>query len=209
MKSIAIPAMSRRFAAAALCTAALSSPVAGQVAEMALPGQVQSRDSTMEARWRQVQQAVPPEAVIGLSEEFRRDYPNSRYRQANQKMRADARKVLRAQKEARLSTEALDDPAGDVSYRADLVQAMRGDKDAAYRVALMYRQGSHGLPKNPQRSAQWLRLAAELGNGRASWEVANIYNRDGAMADAARFEAKAVRDGFRIPPRLPNRGLEY
>lgn len=163
----------------------------------------------MEGRWRHVQQTLDPEMVIALSDEFRRDYPNSRYRQANQRIRADARKALRAQREARLSTEALDDPAGDVTYRADLVQAMRGDKDAAYRVSLMYRQGSHGLAKDAQRSAQWLRIAAELGNGRASWEVANIYNRDGAMAEAARFEAKAVRDGFRIPPRMPNRGVEY
>lgn len=209
MKSIAIPATIRRLAAAALCAAALLSPAAAQMVETELPGQQQSRDSTMEARWRRVQQTIDPEIVIALSDEFRRDYPISRYRQANQRIRADARKALRAQREARLSTEALDDPAGDVTYRADLVQAMRGDKDAAYRVSLMYRQGSHGLAKNPQRSAQWLRVAAELGNGRASWEVANIYNRDGAMAEAARFEAKAVRDGFRIPPRMPNRGIEY
>lgn len=209
MKSITIPATTRRLAAAALCTVALFSSAAAQTAETASPGQQQSRDSTMEARWRHVQQTLDPEMVIALSDEFRRDYPNSRYRQANQRIRADARKALRAQREARLSTEALDDPAGDVTYRADLVQAMRGDKDAAYRVSLMYRQGSHGLAKDAQRSAQWLRIAAELGNGRASWEVANIYNRDGAMAEAARFEAKAVRDGFRIPPRMPNRGVEY
>jgi TPR repeat protein len=209
MKSMVIPAMSRRLAVAALCAAALLSPVAARAEETALPGQRQSRDAAMEARWRHVQQTIDPEIVIALSDDFRRDYPNSRYRQANQRIRADARKALRAQREARLSTEALDDPTGDVTYRADLVQAMRGDKDAAYRISLMYRQGSHGLPKDPQRSAQWLRIAAELGNGRASWEVANIYNRDGAMAEAARFEAKAVRDGFRIPPRMPNRGIEY
>lgn len=209
MKSIAKPAMIRWLATGMLYTAVLLPPVAAQVAENASPGQRQSRESTMEARWRQVQQTIQPEVVIGLSDEFRRDYPNSRYRQANQKIRADARKALRAQKAARLTSDALDDPAGDAGYRADLARAMRGDKDAAYRISLMYGQGGHGLPKNPQRSAQWLRIAAELGNGRASWEVANIYNRDGAMAEAAHFEAKAARDGFRIPPRLPNRRLEY
>lgn len=209
MKSIAVPAMTRRLTVAVLCTVALLSSAAVHAAQTALPGQLQSRDSTMEARWRQIQQTIDPEIVIGFSDEFRRDYPNSRYRQANQRLHVGARKALRAQQEARLSSEALDDPAGDVTYRADLVKAMRGDKDAAYRVSLMYRHASHGLAKNPQRRAQWLRIAAELGNGRASWEVANIYNRDGAMAEAARFEAKAVRDGFRIPPRMPNRGLGY
>lgn len=163
----------------------------------------------MEAQWQQLRRVTDPELVVRLSEEFQQAYPGSRYRQANLGIQAGARRFHHAQREARLSSEALDDPAGNGSYRADLVQALRGGKDAAYRVALMYRKGSHGLAKDARRSAQWLRIAAELGNGRASWEVANIYNRDGAMAEAARFEAKASRDGFRIPPRMPNRGLEY
>ena len=111
--------------------------------------------------------------------------------------------------QATLTSEVLEEPTGNVPYRAELMRALRGDKDAAYRVATMYRQGSHGLSRDPLRTMQWLRIAAELGNGRASWEVANIYNRDGAMAEAARFEAKAVRDGYRIPRQMPNRGLEY
>lgn len=209
MKSIAIPTMGRLLAAVALCTASILSSPAGLAAENSSAAQPQSRGSPMETRWRQLQQTIHPEIVIRRSEEFGRDYPDSRYRQANLKILADARKAFFAQQEARLSSEALDDPAGDGIYRGDLLQAMRGDKDAAYRVSEMYRLGSHGLAKETLRSTQWLRIAAELGNGRASWEVANIYNRDGAMAEAARFEAKAVRDGFRIPPRLPNRGLEY
>jgi TPR repeat protein len=209
MKSIAIPPMIRLLAAATLGAVVLVPFLGAQSAENSSPRQVQSRESAMEAHWRQLQQTVQPEIVIKLSEEFGRAYPNSRYRQANLRLQADARKAFRAQQEARLSSEALDDPAGDATYRIGLIQAMHGDREAAYRVSGMYRQGSHGLAKDPQRSAQWLRIAAELGNGRASWEVANIYNRDGAMADAARFEAKAVRDGFRIPPRMPNRGLEY
>lgn len=206
MKSNSARHMSRLFAAAVLGSASLwvssASAVEARSAREAQTGAVE-----MEAQWQELQQALLPEIVIRLGEKFQRDYPQGRHQQSGMKILEDARKVLRAQQEARLSTEALDDPAGDGTYRGDLLKALRGDKDAAYRIALMYRQGTHGLAKDPLRSTQWLRVAAELGNGRASWDVANIYNRDGEMAEAARFEAKAVRDGFVIPPRLPNRGL--
>lgn len=209
MKSNAMHHLTKLLAVAVFGGAVLFSSLAAHAADepSARKGQIQG--SAMEAQWRQLQRTIHPDVVIKLSEEFQRDFPNSRYRQANTKIQAGARMALRAQQEARLSAEALEDPAGDRAYRGDLIQAMRGNKDAAYRIALMYGRGSHGLSKDPQRNTQWLHIAAELGNGRASWEVANIYNRDGAMAEAARFEAKAVRDGFRIPPRLPNRGLEY
>lgn len=208
MKPNAMQHMIRLLAATALGTATLLSPSA-QAAEQPPVRRAQSQASAMETQWQKLQQALHPEVVISLSEAFQRDYPQSRHRQANLKIQDGARKALRAQHEARLSSDALDDPAGDRAYRGDLTQALRGDKDAAYRVALMYRKGTHGLAKDPQRGTQWLRVAAELGNGRASWEVANIYNRDGKMAEAAKFEAKAVRDGFRIPPRMPNRGVTY
>ncbi|MCK9380042.1 MAG: SEL1-like repeat protein [Sulfuritalea sp.] len=209
MKSIAMHQMTRLLAATFLGTAILLSPRAAQSAEEPPARKAQSQSPAMEAQWRQLQQTIPPDIVIKLSEEFQKDYPNSRYRHANRYIQAGARKALLAQQEARLSSDALEDPTGDDAYRRELIQATRGSKDSAYRVALMYRQGTHGLSKDPQRTKQWLRVAAELGNGRASWEVANIYNRDGEIDDAAKFEAKAVRDGFRIPPRLPNRPLGY
>lgn len=208
MKPKAVHYVSRLLAAAILGSASLWSPSAPSAAERPAR-EAKTGAAEMEAQWLQLQRAILPEIVIRLGEKFQRDYPHGRHRQAGMKILEDARTAFRAQQEARLSTEALDDPAGDRAYRGDLIKALRGDKDAAYRIALMYRKGTHGLAKDPLRSTQWLRVAAELGNGRASWEVANIYNRDGEMAEAARFEAKAVRDGFVIPPRLPNRGLGY
>ena len=50
------------------------------------------------------------------------------------------------------------------------------------------------------------RFAADLDHARASWQIAEIYNREGRMADAARYEKKAADLGYQIPPRLPNRG---
>lgn len=208
MKPKIVHHISRLLAATVIGTATLLS-LSAQAAEGPPTRKSPSQASAMETRWQKLQQTLHPEVVISLSEAFQRDYPQSRHRQANLKIQDGARKALRAQHEARLSSDALDDPAGDRAYRGDLTQALRGNKDAAYRIALMYQKGTHGLAKDPQRGTQWLRVAAELGNGRASWEVANIYNRDGKMAEAAKFEAKAARDGFRIPPRMPNRGVTY
>lgn len=209
MKSIATHPMTRLLAAAVLGTVVLFSFYPAQSAEESAARQAQSGSPSMDARWQQIQQTIRPDLAITRSEEFQKDYPDSPYQQANIKLQAGARKAFSALRQARLSADALEEPTHSVPYRTELLKALRGNQDSAYRLALMYRQGSHGLPRDPQRARQWLRVAAELGNGRASWEVANIYNRDGAMADAATFEAKAVRDGFRIPPRMPNRNLEY
>lgn len=176
-------------------------------AESKAAGKAASQASAMEIRWQQLQQTIQPKILIGLSTDFARDFPNSRYARANAKILAGAQKAHLAQEEAGITSEALEEPTGNRAYRNELIQAMRGSKDSAYRVAAMYRKGTNGLPKDRHRAKQWLRVAAELGMGKASWEVANIYNRDGEMADAAKFEARAVKDGFRIPPRLPTRNL--
>lgn len=168
---------------------------------------VNSQMAEMETRWQQVQKTVHPEILIKRSAEFRMDFPKSRYAQANKKISVGARKAFQAQQEAKLSTDAIEEPTGNQAYHDELIQAMRGNKDSAYRVAKMYGKGTQGLPKDPHRTEQWLRIAAELGLGKASWEVANVYNRNGQMADAAKFEARAVRDGFVIPPRIPNRNI--
>lgn len=168
---------------------------------------VSSMSPSMETRWQELQQTVQPEILIRRSAEFRMDFPKSRYAQANRKIHVGAQKAFRAQQEAKLTSEAIEEPTGNQAYRGELMRAMRGSKESAYRVAKMYEKGTQGLPKDPHRTEQWMRIAAELGLGKASWEVANIYNRDGRMADAAKFETRAVRDGFVIPPRVPNRNI--
>lgn len=168
---------------------------------------VDSLSPAMETRWQELQQTVHPEMLIKRSAEFRMDFPKSRYAPANRRIHAGAQKAFRAQQEAKLTSEAIEDPAGNQVYRGELIRAMRGSKESAYRVAKMYEKGTQGLPKDRRRTEQWMRIAAELGMGKASWEVANIYNRDGRMADAAKFETRAVRDGFVIPPRVPNRNI--
>jgi len=62
------------------------------------------------------------------------------------------------------------------------------------------------LQQAARRLEQWLRFAAQLGNGIASWQLAEIYSLRGQQGDAARYESRAIELGYRPPPRLSNRG---
>lgn len=171
----------------------------------------------IEERWAIIQQTIKPKALVRLCEEFIRDYPGAEYAQVAEVILVGSRKALDAQRIAALSSDNLEDQAGNADYRDDLVKALRGDKDSAYRIALMYRGGSklsalvqqessNGLLKNERRAEQWLKFSAELGNGIASWQLAEIYNGTGQQADAAKYERLAIELGYTPPPRLANRG---
>ena len=160
----------------------------------------------IETRWQAAQAALRPRLLLRLAEDFVRDFPRSEYAQPAQVLILGARQALEAQRAAELSSDALQDAGGDAAYGGDLRTALRGDKDSAYRIALMYRHGTNGLDKALRRAEQWLRFAAELGNATASWEVAQIYSGRGQQGEAAHYEHRAVELGFRPPPRLSNRG---
>jgi TPR repeat protein len=160
----------------------------------------------MEARWQEIQTALRPRHLIALCDEFQRDFPSSPLEPQIKDVQAGARRAMDIQRSAGLSGDLFEDPIGDSGYRDNLIRAVRGDKDAAYRIALANWTGTSGVVPSMRRTEQWLRFAAELGNGLASWELAQMYNRVGLVADAARFEKKALDLGYRPPPRLPTRG---
>jgi len=160
----------------------------------------------VETRWQAVQDALRPRSLLRLVEDFVRDFPTSEYVQTAQVIIAGATQALAGQRAAGLTSDALEDKAGDASYRDDLKKALRGDKDSAHRIALMYRGGTNGLTKAVRRVEQWLRFAAELGNGIASWQVSEMYSLQGQQGEAARYERRAIELGYRPPPRLSNRG---
>src|SRR6266481_3442143 len=56
-------------------------------------------------------------------------------------------------------------------YRA---RAERGDADAQYSLANMYRQGQ-GVPRDDAESVRWLRKAAEQGDAKAQSGLAFMY----------------------------------
>ena len=162
--------------------------------------------SIMQARWQEVESAVGPTRLLKLAEQFERDYPFSAVDQQNQALQVCAKKTLEIARSSGISSDFFDETVGDAGYKTNLKQAIRGNKDSAYGLAQAYHQGSSGVKVNARRSEQWLRFAAELDHAKASWELAEIYNREGLMADAARYEKKAAGLGYPVPPRLPNRG---
>ena len=160
----------------------------------------------MERRWQAVQETLRPARLIRLCQVFERDVPGCEFSQQIRVAISGAQQALDSQRSARLSGDLFVEGAGDKGYRDDLLKALRGDKDAAHRIAIAYRDGTSGVAANLRRTEQWLRFAAELGNGIASWELSEIYNQSDQVADAARFEKKALDLGYRPPPRLATRG---
>lgn len=162
--------------------------------------------TVLEQRWEVLLTTLRPARLIRLCEDFEKDFPGSEYTQQIRVTIAGAQQALESQRSARLSGDLFEESAGDKGYRDDLIKALRGDKDAAHRIAIAYRDGTSGVAASPRRAEQWLRFAAELGNGIASWELSEIYNESGLVGEAARFEKKALDLGYRPPPRLATRG---
>lgn len=161
----------------------------------------------IEQCWQQIEATSQPARLIRLSEECGRDFPDDgRYAAKIRDVAVHARRALDIQRSIGLSGDFFEDSIGDASFRSNLGKAVRGDKDAAYLIALAYRLGTSGVVASSRRMEQWLRFAAELGSGLASWELAEHYNYGGLVADAARFEKRAIELGYRPPFRLPTRG---
>ena len=97
------------------------------------------------------------------------------------------------------------DASGDSRFRSDQADAIRGDANAAYRVAQMYQRGTNGVARNSERMVEWLRWASELGSGAASYELYLHYLSLGRDRDALYYENRALQQGFTPPPRLDQR----
>lgn len=117
------------------------------------------------------------------------------------------RKARAALRSARISADATVEASGNETYRTELANALRGERRGARQIAVMYRDGTNGLAANAHRAQQWLQVAADLGCGDSSWQVAQLYNAAGLVGEAAKFEAKAVAIGFRVPARLPSKSM--
>lgn len=160
----------------------------------------------MEECLQGIQTVMQPARLLRLSEECERDFAASPLGEQSRRIAAGARQALDIQRSIGLSGDFFEDSVGDAAYRNNLIRAVRGDKEAAYRIAAAYKSGGSGVAASPRRAEQWLQFAAELGNGKAAWELAEIYNYDGLVGDAARFEKMALELGYQPPVRLPNRG---
>lgn len=86
----------------------------------------------------------------------------------------------------------------------DVRKAALADKEAAARMARLYRDGDGGVGANPSRYVGWLQYAAALGNAPASYELAVYYRKADQPSLAAPYEARAEELGFKAPSALDN-----
>lgn len=158
-----------------------------------------------EEDWKKFMQTTWPSEVVQLSNDFLRNYPDSKL-MVSAKVAHDgaveADKVVR-RSDVRLYRSAfvLRDEM-DVDQRRDLVRCGRGDKDAAAREAR--RAKAQGSATMQARYEGWMQYAAALGNGIASYELALHYRRLDQPLLASQFESRARALGYTPPPTLDN-----
>ncbi|MES2088563.1 MAG: caspase family protein [Pseudomonadota bacterium] len=155
--------------------------------------------------WQQVEDSYWPGDVVKRSEEYLKRFPSGRLASAAQVARegaGDAAKVMQ-RNDVRLYKSAFNPkPDSPVSLLRDLRKAAWGDKDAAARIARMYRNGQDGVSTDPNRYEGWMQFASALGNGIASYELALYYRGQDQPLMAAQFESRARELGYTPPPTL-------
>jgi TPR repeat protein len=162
-------------------------------------------ESAEAERWQEIQVARRPNRIVALCAAFLRDFPSSTKGDAVRVLAAGAARAQTLQYQVGLSGDYFETTRGDPVMAANLMGAARGSPVAAFEIAQAYGSGRHGVFASLYRHEQWMRFAAGLGHARASWDLAQIYNAYGRVADAAHYEKRATELGYKPPPRLSNR----
>lgn len=164
-----------------------------------------SAEAAEAARWQEILTARRPSRIVALGEAYLREFPTGSMRDEARKLVTGAARALSLQYEVGLSGDFFESTKGDATLATNLMGAARGSPSAAFELAQAFGKGSHGVSPSLYRQEQWLRVAAELGHARASWELAELYNVYGRVGDAAHYERRALALGYKPPPRLPTR----
>lgn len=168
-------------------------------------GEVAFDNAEEKTLWQQVEDSYWPGDVVKRSDEYLKRFPGGRLASAAQVARegaGDAAKVMQ-RNDVRLYKSAFNPkPDSPVSLLRDLRKAAWGDKDAAARIARMYRNGQDGVNTDPNRYEGWMQFASALGNGIASYELALYYRGQDQPLMAAQFESRARELGYTPPPTL-------
>ncbi|HEX4855512.1 MAG TPA: hypothetical protein VFV28_01785, partial [Limnobacter sp.] len=168
-------------------------------------GTSNSADQAESAAWRAIQASCWPADLARQCREFLEKYPFSQQAEAvglYQQEALAALEVLR-NPDVRLFKTSFVLPSTLAQARlaegqTDLHRAARGDKDAAARVARLYRESR--TETDQPRYVGWLQYAGALGNGIAAYELALHYREVGQPLLAAQSEALALKLGY-SPPR--------
>jgi hypothetical protein len=169
------------------------------------PSAAKSSKQGEAARWQEIQSTRRPTRIVALCKTFQHDFPDSARRDEAKALEAGAFRAAMLKRDVVLTGDFFETTRGNDAFNANLLAAARGDADGAYLAARAFTDGKSGVPANKQRHRQLLHFAAELGHPGASWEMAQLYNIDGRVADAAHFETRAISLGYKPPPRLSNR----
>ena len=187
--------MVRRFLLAWLLLAAVGVPAVALAQRYPPPPEPALAQELLDARW--------PADIVAVGERYVAAYPQGPYA-------ATARTELERARNTRRLLERSDIRLyrGDFVARGaaptlydDVRKAALADKEAAARIARLYKEGEGA---NLARYVGWLQYAAALGNAPASYELAVHYRKADQPALAAPYEARAEELGFVAPPTLDN-----
>jgi TPR repeat protein len=186
---------SRRILVALLGIVAVASPALALAQRYPPPPEPALAQELLDARW--------PADIVTVGERYLAAYPGGPYAA-----------TVRAELERARNTRRLLERSDIRLYRGDFVargaaptlyddvrKAALADKEAAARIARLYKEGEGA---NLARYVGWLQYAAALGNAPASYELAVHYRKADQPALAAPYEARAEELGFVAPPTLDN-----
>jgi hypothetical protein len=159
-------------------------------------------DDEEDKAWAIIDQTLAPGERLALLKAFIEKFRDSRFLQAAQ---VQLERAVLSEAATQRNRVQIETGIGDAEFRSDQAKALDGDKDAAFRIARMFEQGTNGVPRDERRMVQWLRHASELKNGIAAYQL-YVYYRDRQLdRDAVRFENLAREHGYTPPPRLDTR----
>lgn len=152
--------------------------------------------------WAEIAQTIEPHERAKLLENFKAQFPESRFNQA-----ADVQltRAVISEKAAAQNRLRADTTIGDVEFRADQAKALDGDKDAALRVAYMFRDGTNGVTQSTERMVQWLRQASDLNSGIASYRLYRYYIEQKLDRQTTQYRQRFINQGYTPPPELDDR----
>jgi len=170
----------------------------------ALPAAAEPADNEAALR-AQLDSALWPGDIVRLADQYRRQFPDGPAAAAADAWRERAAESMRVlgRNDVRLHRAAFRpaEPAED--WAADLRLAALGDRAAAVRLAHRARLSEDGNAV-AHRYVGWLQYAAQLGDERASYELALHFRQQAQPVLAARYEDLALSLGFQPPVALDN-----
>ncbi|CAH0350984.1 hypothetical protein AQB9606_01866 [Aquabacterium sp. CECT 9606] len=168
-------------------------------------GEVAFENVDEKTLWKQVEDSYWPGDVVKRADEYLKRFPGGKLAGSAQVAREGATDAAKAMQrnDVRLFKSAFSPkPESPDSLLRELRKAAWGDKDAAARIARMYRQGQDGVSTDTNRFEGWMQFASALGNGIASYELALYYRGQDQPLLAAQFESRARELGYTPPPTL-------